>query len=165
STNPVPARYIRAIATSSSALLGLFVPLGRLLHQGHSSFVILTLLACRRLSGPSPRCTVNHDRASIGFYLWNLTTLELGGRRHDDSSEPPNQACHLSWSAGLRGYLSRPGSAWLLVSFARLSPLLLDSMKYHHRLPVVRQRLIEQAVGWELLNQVQQLPPLASFPE
>src|SRR5699024_1451849 len=155
----------RAIATSSSALLGLFVPLGRLLHQGHSSFVILTLLACRRLSGPSPRSTVNHDWASIGFYLWNLTTLELGGRRHDDPSKPPDQACHLAEAAGLLGDLRHPGSDWLLVSLAGLSPLLLDSVKHHHRLSVVRQRLIEQAVGRELLDQVQQLPPLASFPE
>src|SRR5699024_10666235 len=104
-TNAVPARYIRAIATSSSALLGLFVPLGRLLHPGHSSFVILTLLGCRRLSGPSPRRTINHDWASVGFDLWTLTSLVLGGRRHDDSSKPPDQACHLAEAAGLLGDL------------------------------------------------------------
>src|SRR5699024_11626016 len=99
--NAVPARYIRAIATSSSALLGLFVPLGRLLHQGHSSLVVPALLACRRLSGPSPRSTVNHDWASIGFYLWILTTLVLGGRRHDDSSKPPAHDCLYPAAAGI----------------------------------------------------------------
>src|SRR5699024_3850949 len=153
--------YIRAIATSSSALLGLFVPLGRLLHQGHSSLVVPALLACRRLSGPSPRSTVNHDWASIGVYLWNLTTLELGGRHDDGSSEPPDQAGCGAEAAGLLGDVWPSGSDWLRVSLAGLSPRRLESVKHQQRVSVVRQGLIEHAVGRELLEQVPRLPPLA----